>query len=117
ALSPDGESLAYAWAPFDNGPINIYIQNAAAERFPLTEGPSISFAPAWSPDGRRIAYLHADRDGAIVEVLVKDANPRSTPRIVAELGRFVSTLSPIPSLDWSSDGAFLLTSATADDVR
>jgi Tol biopolymer transport system component/DNA-binding winged helix-turn-helix (wHTH) protein len=118
ALSPDGESLAYAWAPFDNGPINIYVQNgASAERFPLTEGPSISFAPAWSPDGRRIAYLHADRDGAVVEVLVKDPNPRSTPRKVAELGRFVSTLSPIPSLDWSPDGALLLSSATADDVR
>jgi Tol biopolymer transport system component/DNA-binding winged helix-turn-helix (wHTH) protein len=118
ALSPDGESLAFAWAPFDNGPFNIYVQNGAAtERFPLTEGPAISFAPAWSPDGRRIAYLHAEQDGALVEVLVKDANPGSTPRKVAELGRFVSTLSPIPSLDWSPDGAFLLSSATTDDVR
>jgi Tol biopolymer transport system component/DNA-binding winged helix-turn-helix (wHTH) protein len=118
ALSPNGESLAYAWAPFDNGPINIYVQNiAAAERFPLTEGPEISFAPAWSPDGKRIAYLHAERDGASVEVLVADANPRSKPRKLAELGRFVSTLAPIPSLDWSPDGAYLLSSATADDVR
>jgi Tol biopolymer transport system component/DNA-binding winged helix-turn-helix (wHTH) protein len=118
AFSPNGESVAYAWAPFDNGPVNIYVQNsAAAERFPLTEGLGPSLAPAWSPDGRRIAYLHAERDGAPVELLVKDANLRSTPRKLAELGRFISTQSPIPSLDWSPDGAFLLSSATTDDVR
>ena len=118
ALSPNGESLAYAWAPFDNGPINIYVQNgAASERSQLTEGPGYSIAPAWSPDGRRIAYLHSERDGASVEVLVVDVNPRSTPRKLAELGRFVSTLSPIPSLDWSPDGALLLSSATTGDVR
>jgi Tol biopolymer transport system component len=118
AFSPNGESLAYAWAPFDNGPINIYVQNGAApERSQLTEGPGYSMAPAWSPDGRRIAYLHSERDGASVEVMVEDVNPRSTPRKLADLGRFVSTLSPIPSLDWSPDGAFLLSSATADDVR
>ena len=118
AFSPNGESLAYAWTPFDNGPINIYVQNgAAAERLPLTEGAGASFAPAWSPDGKRIAFLHAERDGGLVEVFVEDADRRSMPRKLAELGRFLSTQSAMPTLDWSPDGRFLLSSATAEDVR
>jgi Tol biopolymer transport system component/DNA-binding winged helix-turn-helix (wHTH) protein len=111
AFSADGNSLAYVWEPFDGGSSNIFVQGrSSTERVALTNGPGDSFAPAWSPDGRYLAFLHTAQDGDPVEIVLADAHKSSNRRTLAGLGRFVSTQSPRPSLDWSPDGNFLLSS-------
>lgn len=116
AVSADGERVAYVWEPFDGGPMRIYVQAVkGSDRTQLTTGPGYSFAPAWSPNGEQIAFLYGTRDGGPVDVMLADLrNPNSLRKLVS-LGRFVSSEHPLPSLDWSPDGKFLLGADTTGE--
>ena len=116
AIAADGKRVAYVWEPFDGGPMRIYVQAVdGSDRTQLTAGPGYSFAPTWSPDGRQIAFLFGTRDGGPVDVMLVDPrNPNSRRKLVS-LGNFVSSEYPLPSLDWSPDGKFLLGADTTDE--
>jgi hypothetical protein len=56
-FSPDGNRIAYAWAPPDT-PAHIYVKTIGSDsKTQLTSGPAPEVSPAWSPDGHSIAFI------------------------------------------------------------
>jgi Tol biopolymer transport system component/DNA-binding winged helix-turn-helix (wHTH) protein len=118
ALSADGSHVAYVWQPFDGGPMKIYLQGAdGSDRTQMRTLPGYALSPAWSPDGRQIAFLFGTRDGGSADVMLADPRNPTSQRKVVSLGNFVSSAYPLPSLDWSPDGKFLLSSDTTGPTQ
>jgi tricorn protease len=72
ALSPDGNTLAFAW----RGDIwSVSVKGGVARR--LTQHPAIDSSPAFSPDGKQIAFV-SDREGSkqIFVMPTGDGEPR-----------------------------------------
>jgi Tol biopolymer transport system component/DNA-binding winged helix-turn-helix (wHTH) protein len=116
ALSPDGTRTAYVWEAFDGGPMRIFVQAVgSSDRVQLTTLPGYSVAPAWSPDGRQIAFLYGTRDGGPVDLMLTDLQIPNSQRKLVRLGNFVTSEFPLPSLDWSPDGKFLLGTDTTSE--
>ena len=100
ALSPDGSTLAFAWA----GDLWVIPSKGGVAR-PLTRHPSRDHAPAYAPDGRSIAFL-SDRDGAD-QVYVMPAEGGAPRRLTFHSEGF--------GLEgWYPDGHSLLVSASRD---
>ncbi len=113
ALSPDGGTVAYVWERFDGAPMSIYLQRGTESgRTQLTTDPGYSLAPTWSPDGRQIAFLYGTSDGGQVDVMLTDPQHPTSRHKLTSVGRFISSQYPLPSLDWSPDGRYLLGSDT-----
>lgn len=57
AFSPDGNQIAYSWAPAADKAANIYVKQIGSEtKVRVTNSPGIDVFPAWSPDGRYLAF-------------------------------------------------------------
>jgi eukaryotic-like serine/threonine-protein kinase len=102
ALSPDGESIAYAAGPADA--MQLYVRQVNGGRaVALTSDTTHNYRwPRWSPDGSQIAY---QSDDGIYLVPPLGGAPRRAARIPAG-ARFSSAWgTPIAGFDWSPDGA------------
>lgn len=102
--SPDGKRIAYTAFP---GPRVAIVSSGGGDSVVFADG----LSPAWSPDGKRIAYYVCESMllGAHCRIAVRpvDGGAAKTLQCLAlslpALGR--------PSLEWSSDGKLLLTTA------
>ncbi len=117
ALSPDGSQLAFVWQPLSSSGANLYVKRLGAEGVTqltrISGGPSF---PAWSPDGRSIAYVHGYRDEGgrgITAIRIVPAAGGAEQTLWSGEGNLMATRG----LDWSPDGAQLVSSAHSSPAR
>ena len=114
-FSPDGKTLAYAWRAGTDSSRNIYIQDINSdERNRLTDGGGDSFSPAWSPRGEEIAFLHSGEESTSLEVDIAEVQMPHVQRRLAVINNIGSAFHDPPSLAWSPDGEWLLTTEKDD---
>ena len=126
ALSPDGESIAYAAGP--TTAMQVYVRRVNGGRpVALTSDTTDNFRwPRWSPDGSQVAYQ--SNDGIYVVPPLGGA-PRRLARVGSGSRMGTGWGTPIQGFDWSpdgkriawtrgygADGMTLLTLATGDTV-
>jgi Tol biopolymer transport system component/tRNA A-37 threonylcarbamoyl transferase component Bud32 len=105
-LSPDGRRAAMAEIDPEKASTNIYVIDVATgARTQLTSDPSWEQNPVWSPEGRRVAYLA--RPGGRQDVYIQDAAGGNERRVTE-----ASIAGVIQINDWSSDGKYLLLTAS-----
>ena len=101
ALSPDGSTLAFAWA----GEIWTVPSEGGMAR-PITRNPARDTSPKFSPDGKEIAFV-SDREGSN-QVYVMASDGSGTPKQVT----FHTAGSGLEG--YSPDGQSLVTSGRRD---
>jgi Tol biopolymer transport system component len=121
-LSPDGESVAYAWAGAKDDNWDIYAKAIGPDTAPLrlTQDPASDWSPVWSSDGRQIAFLRDHGPaGWTVETGSDFIRSYSIYTLPARGGQerrlvdFVGPDKPPPAtLSWSPDGAWLAVAET-----
>ncbi len=101
ALSPDGETIAYAAGP--TTAMQIYVRGVSGGRpLALTADTTDNFRwPRWSPDGSQIAYQSSD---GIYVVPALGGAPRRVTRVDPR-GFQHGSVAPLAGLDWSPDGS------------
>ena len=108
ALSPDGNTLAYAAKAEDAYKLWVARlapdNSLAGEPEQITSGPSHDEQPAWSPDGKRLAYVSATKEEAALMTIPLAGGP---PSQVATLARDFRHACP----DWSPDGSSVVYSS------
>jgi Tol biopolymer transport system component/DNA-binding winged helix-turn-helix (wHTH) protein len=110
SFSPDGAKLAYTWRSTSGENPGIYLQNInSSDRTRITSSKGRDLAPAWSPDGSQLAYLHSDGDSLPVQIFLVDLAHPSSHRLITTVSGFTSAFRGAPSLAWSKDGKWLLT--------
>jgi TolB protein len=101
-FSPDGTKILFANRAAE-GPTSLWtVDNTGENPDLLYAGPNTIVAVDWSPTGERIAFAMAVNQPDAYEVFIMNAdgsNVRQLTRGVAGIGG---------SLDWSSDGKYLL---------
>jgi Tol biopolymer transport system component/DNA-binding winged helix-turn-helix (wHTH) protein len=101
SLSPDGNTVAFAWDGESGDNFDIYVKqlDVGARPVPLTTDAAEDRAPAWSPDGQRIAFVRRYGDDAV-------------PIVVPALGGAENHLARITGLasglSWTPDSKFLV---------
>ena len=101
ALSPDGNSVAFAW----NGPVennfDIYVRRVGSgEPLRLTQSANRDTSPAWSPNGDFLAF-HRDGTAETRGVYV-------IPALGGKERRVVETLDSRRPITWTPDGKSLV---------
>lgn len=113
-FSPNGNSLAYSWHSDAGQDQAIYIQNVDSDdREKLSDGGK-SFSPAWSPRGEEIAYLRATEDPKWLEIEVAKVQRPHTARHLALINNLKSAFHDVPTLNWSPDSSWLVTTEKED---
>jgi eukaryotic-like serine/threonine-protein kinase len=114
-LSPDEKRLAFSLVDHGTGYPTIWLADLAhggLSRFTL--GRVLNSAPIWSPDGARIVF-RTTRGGGNVELYEKSSagGGEEEPVLLHNAERAAGMQSSnLYSLDWSSDGQYLLYSVT-----
>jgi eukaryotic-like serine/threonine-protein kinase len=114
-LSPDEKRLAFSLVDRGTGYPTIWLTDLARSglsRFTL--GRVLNSAPVWSPDGTRIMF-RTTRGGGNVEIYEKSAagGGEEEPVLLHAAERAAGMQSSnLYTLDWSSDGRYLLYSVT-----
>jgi Tol biopolymer transport system component/DNA-binding winged helix-turn-helix (wHTH) protein len=99
-FSPDGNAIAFSWAPEDHSTSSIYVKMVGSNtELQLTAPPGWDTVPAWAPDGRQIAFC-------------RDLNGNSKYYTVSALGGpprevFHSEFSGCKRFAWLADGKHL----------
>ena len=113
ALSPDGKSLAFAWADGKRMP-EIYIL-AAGHSEPRRlrsnepdQSPGSAVRPAWNPSGSKLAYVRY-QGGLAYDVVVHELST-GNETVAGRFPYYSPIISELPTLDWSPDGNLLLAS-------
>ncbi len=102
ALSPDGQSIAYAAGPATG--MQVYVRQVSGGRpVALTNDTTDNFRwPRWSPDGSQVAYQAND---GIYLVPPLGGAPRRIARVNPGTRFSVAWGTPIEGFDWSPDGS------------
>ena len=100
-LSPDGKRLLYVQIDPSGGKNDLWIRDLASGQLRLLASNQRPLGPAWSPDGQRVAYSGVK--GRVPAIYVKPANTVGAEQEVWRL-----TDSFVYSIDWTSDGKFLI---------
>jgi Tol biopolymer transport system component len=106
AFSPDGQSIAFEWAPEGQSGPDLYVQRLDEDTpTRLTSTDEAEIGAAWSPDGVQIAFFRLHRNGrmSLLSVPAKSGPEQSW----AEVG-FRPTMD-IATLDWTPDGRYFVT--------
>ena len=112
ALSPDGRQVAFVWNGESRSDDEVYVQLVGGgPALRLTSDPADESVPAWSPDGLQIAFRRQTARGASLHTVPALGGPE---RRVADLGPGRGRL---PSLSWTPDGRWIVTSAVGADGR
>ncbi len=102
-LSPDGESIAFAWNGGAGDNFDLYIKQIGGEApLRLTEAPGDERNPAWSADGKQIAF-------------VRELDGTSSVYVVPGLGgneRLIAAFKErsVQDIIWSPSGAYIAVS-------
>ena len=100
-LSPDGKRPLYVQIDPRGGKNDLWIRDLTSGRLSLVASNQRPLGPAWSPDGQRVAY--SGLKGSAPAIYVKPAN---TVGAGQELWRPIQSF--VYSIDWTSDGKFLI---------
>ncbi|MEO0559153.1 MAG: winged helix-turn-helix domain-containing protein [Bacteroidota bacterium] len=104
ALSPAGETVAFAWKGPEDDNWDIYVKQPGGETaLRLTDHPGADTHPVWSPDGAHIAFArYTDSECSLVLVPALSGPERTLASCfwypASDYGVFA------PKFDWSSDG-------------
>ncbi|GAB5533905.1 MAG: winged helix-turn-helix domain-containing protein [Rubricoccaceae bacterium] len=104
ALSPAGETVAFAWKGPEDDNWDIYVKQPGGETaLRLTDHPGDDTHPVWSPDGAHIAFArYTDSECSIVLVPALSGPERTLASCFwypdSDYGVFA------PKFDWSPDG-------------
>ncbi len=113
SLSPDGQSVAFAWNGADQDNFDVYVRaigSTALKR--ITNSRLDNFSPAWSPDGKTIAFLRKPRNRESAEILLVTPDG-SGERKIADIS--LTRLDPVASLAWTPDGKWLVAPSRETD--
>jgi eukaryotic-like serine/threonine-protein kinase len=107
-LSPDGQTVAYAWTGPADDNWDIYVKAVGPGTKPvrLTENAAQDCAPAWSPDGREIAFARLDSEGSYSIYLIP-AFGGEERKLIDVQGVWYAGGYLIPRFTWSPDGQWL----------
>ncbi len=106
AFCPDGNRLAFQWRSRFDAMEGIYIQHLGDDTPVRLSSPErTELRPVWSPDASRIALLRPD--GGDRFVLIARSVSCSAEQ---SFGTLYVNRGEVPRVDWSPDGAWLLTS-------
>jgi Tol biopolymer transport system component/DNA-binding winged helix-turn-helix (wHTH) protein len=112
ALSPDGRQVAFVWNGAERGNDDLYVQLVGGgPPLCLTSDPADESVPAWSPDGTQIAFRRQSQVAASLHTVSALGGP---DRKVVDLGPGRCRL---PSLAWTADSRWLVTSEARADGR
>jgi dipeptidyl aminopeptidase/acylaminoacyl peptidase len=80
-----------------------YLDPAAADPLPLTDGRGRADTGVWSPDGTKYAFQWTARNGVVTDVYIDDPLDKRLPELVYE-----APAVGWNAVDWSTDGKSLL---------
>ena len=76
AWSPDRSRIAYGWAPFEGGAIDLWVADADGANATRLTRQAVGTTPSWSPDGASIVSV-SNRELTIIDL----ANPNERLRL------------------------------------
>ena len=107
AVSPDGNRVAFCWAPEGSGSSDIYVLDlGATEPVQLTNTPEDEQSPAWSPDGTSIAFVRRASAGTFVLAIMPAVG--GPARVIEGVRPFSSRSRS--GLTWERSGKALIVS-------
>ena len=107
-LSPDAETVVYAWTGPSDDNWDIYVKALGPGTKPLrlTEDPALDVAPAWSPDGKQVAFARLTPKNTFAIYLIPAMG--GTERKLIDVDGVTFGIGRIPRLSWSPDGQWLV---------
>ncbi|MEJ1929830.1 hypothetical protein WDZ92_06055 [Nostoc sp. NIES-2111] len=114
AVDPSGKTLAFSWER-PGAKVRIYLAELdvpGAEPRRLNVGETEQWRPVWRPDGKALAYLERVTTGGYDVMVFEFAT--ATARRIAHTEALLALDATAPGLDWTPDGAYLL---SADQGR